>query len=235
MADFYKPESSAMHAMQGVEDTSPSCLQGLSGPPFSLPTAGSSFPSPVGTSLLLTAPLLCQPPAPPRRQLPTTTWCTTCTVMTSSEAGPQSLQEAESALSAEITVSLQQMLTSAQQQQQQATLSSLACQDSQPISSPEELLSRLSSGQLVSVTSSDPGCISSDLGCISSGSGCISSGSGCFSSGSGCISSGAGCISSGSGCISSRPGCICGSQEDSSLCEGSIDITDDAVSSLLAV
>lgn len=162
-----------MHAMQGVEDTLPSCLRGLSGPPFPLPTTGSSFSFPVGTSLLLTAPLSCQPPAPPRRQLPTTTWCTTCTVMTGSEA--------ESALSAETTVSLQQILTSAQQQQ--ATPSSLARQNSQPISSPEELLSRLKSGQLDCTTSSGSGC-------------------------------------------------ICDSQQDSRLCEGSIDITDDAVSSL---
>ncbi len=152
-----------MHAMQGLEDTLPSCLQQLSGPPFPLPMAGSSFSSPMGTSLLLTAPLFCQPPAPPRRQLPITPWCTTCTVITSSDAGPQALQEAESALSSEVTVSLQQMLTSAQQQQQ-ATLSSLARQNSQPIRSPEELLSRLSSGQLGSVTSSGSGCICGSQG-----------------------------------------------------------------------
>jgi hypothetical protein len=175
-----------MHAMQGVEDTLPSCLQWLLGPPFPLPISGSSFSSAMGTSLLLTAPLFCQPPAPPRRQLPITPWCTTCTVITSSDAGSQTrFDEAESALSAETTVSLQQMLTSAQQQQQ-ATLSSPTRQNSQPVSSPEELLSRLNSGQL-------------DSG------------------------------------ISSGSGRICGSQADSSLYEGSIDIIDDAASSLLTM
>ncbi len=133
-----------LHAMQALEDTSPSCLQRLSGPPFPLPTAGSSFSSPMGTSLLLTAPPFCQPPAPPRRELPTTTWCNAHTVPTSSEA--------ESALSAEITLSLQQTLTSVQQQQ--ASVYSLARKSSQPISSPEELLSRLNSGHLDSLSSS---------------------------------------------------------------------------------
>ncbi len=146
--------------MQGVEDTSPSGLPRLSGCPFPLKSAGSSFFSPMGTSLLLTAPFCCQPPAPPRRQLPITTWCTTSRVMTSSDAGPQRLQDAESALSAESTLSLQQLLTSAQQQQ--ANFPPLACQSSQPISSPDELLSRLNSGQLDSVSSSGSGCICDD-------------------------------------------------------------------------
>ena len=135
-----------LHAMQGVEDTLPSCLQRLSGPPFPLPTAGSSFSSPMGTPLLLTAP--------PRRELPTTTWCTARTVITSSKA--------ESALSAEITLSLQQMLPSVQQQQ--ASVYSLACQSSQPISSPEELLARLTSGQIDSFSSSGPGLRAAALG-----------------------------------------------------------------------
>ncbi len=143
-----------LHAMQGLEDTLPSSLQRLSGPPFPLPTAGSSVSSPMGTSLLLTAPLFCRPPAPPRRELPTTAWCTTRTVTTSSEA--------ESALSAEVTLSLQQMLTSVQQQQ--ASVYSLACQSSQPISSPEELLARLTSGQIDSFSSSGPGLRAAALG-----------------------------------------------------------------------
>lgn len=164
-------------------EISPSGLGRLSGPPSpSHYAAGSSSTSPMGTSLLLSAPLFCQPPAPPRRQLPFTTWCTTSTVTTSIGAGPQAFQEAESAFSAEATLSLQQLLTSAQQQR--PTSPSLARQNSQPISSPDELLSRLNSGQLDSVSSSGLGC-------------------------------------------------ICDGLEGSSLCAGSIDITDDdAVSSL---
>ena len=122
-------------------------LPQLAGPHCPLELAGSFSPSPTDTSLLLTAPLFCHPAAAPRRQLAITTWCTTSTVMTSSGAGPQTLQEAQSALSAESTLSLQPLLNSAQQQQ--ADIPPLACQSSQPLSSPDELLSRLNRGQLL--------------------------------------------------------------------------------------